>query len=212
MSDSFPWLLGIAAAWAAIGLMLAVVMGRRGHNSFGWLVTGTLLGPLGLVLAIDSWRHDEQWQPAPVPAEAPTPGAGPVDVLIGYDGSPESAAAADAVVALFGDRIGRLTAATVVSYGDLREEGRQAREALRALAARAPGRTFQLEVLAGHPATALATHAGEGGYDVVAIGTRGKGISKAFLGSAATELARSSKVPVLLVGGGPGREVAADVA
>ena len=33
--------IAIAAGWVATGLLLSIVMGRRGHDSFGWLVTGT---------------------------------------------------------------------------------------------------------------------------------------------------------------------------
>lgn len=76
-------------------------------------------------------------------------------------------------------------------------------DALRRLAGRNPGRGPQLEILHGHPATALARCATEGGYQLVAVGTRGTGITKAILGSAASELARASRVPVLLVGGRP---------
>jgi nucleotide-binding universal stress UspA family protein len=38
---------------------------------------------------------------------------------------------------------------------------------------------------------------------VIAVGTRGKGLSKAILGSAASELARDSGIPVMLVGERP---------
>ena len=41
---------------------------------------------------------------------------GPVDVLVGVDGSAESLAAAAVVGSLLGDRIGRFTLATVVDY------------------------------------------------------------------------------------------------
>ena len=202
MSDSFGLVvLVVGGAWLAMGLALAIVMGRRGHNSFGWLVLGTLLGPLGLALALDAGRHSERLEPAPLDGGAPARvGAGPVDVLVGYDGSPESAAALDAVVALFGDRIGRLTVATVVSFGDITEEERLAGERLRQLAGRASAAVPALEILHGHPSVALTELAIARGYELIAVGTRGKGISRAVLGSAASELARDSKVPILLVG------------
>ena len=41
----------------------------------------------------------------------------------------------------------------------------------------------------------------DAGYELIVVGSRGAGISKAILGSAATELARNSAVPVLVVGG-----------
>jgi nucleotide-binding universal stress UspA family protein len=199
MFDSFGFLGVIALIWVVTGVVLAVVMGRRGHNGFGWLVLGTLLGPFGVVLAVEAGRHTEQLTPQPVRDSAPvTAGAGPVAVLVGADGSPESEAAMISVVALLGDRIGRLTLATVVPYGDIPASDRQATEALRALAARAP--MADLTVLHGHPSAALRQCAVEGGYQLIVVGTRGRGLTKGILGSAATELAREGGIPVMLVG------------
>ena len=153
--------IAIAAGWVAIGLVLSIVMGRRGHDSFGWLVTGTLLGPLAVVLAIDARRRAEQLDPANLRKGPPAiASSGPIDVLVGFDGSPESRAAIDTVPTLLDDR---------------------------------------LELLHGQPAAALSEYAAEGGYSLIAVGTRGAGITKAILGSAATQLAEHSKVPVLLV-------------
>src|SRR4051794_19237002 len=120
MPDSFTAVLVIAACWAAIGIVLSTVMGRRGHSGFEWLVLGTLLGPLGVILAVDAWRHDEDLHEAVlVGGVHALPRRGPVDVLVGYDGSPESVAALDSALALLGERLGRLSVATVVSYGGL---------------------------------------------------------------------------------------------
>lgn len=207
MTESFGFFLAIAAAWLGIGIALSILMGRRGHNSFGWFALGALLGPLAVVLAFDARRHIERLEPATVAGGAPaTVGKGPVDVLVGYDGSPESDAAMEAVLDILGDRLGRLTVATVVPFGDIREQERLAAATLRGLAPRQPGRVPRLEVLHGHPSAALHQCALEGGYELIAVGTRGAGLSKAIVGSAATELARDSKVPVLLVGGHQGTD------
>lgn len=208
MFDSFGFFGVIAVTWVVIGFVLAVVMGRRGHNSFGWLVTGTLLGPLGVVLAVDA-GHREQLQLLPVRDAAPlVAGTGPVDVLVGADGSPESEAAMGSAVVLLGDRLGRLTLATVVPYGDIPAPERQATDALRALRTRVPA--ADLAVLHGRPAAALRQCAVEGGYQLIVVGTRGKGLTKGILGSAATELARECGIPVLLVGERQPVAVAAD--
>jgi nucleotide-binding universal stress UspA family protein len=192
--------IAIAVGWVATGLLLSIVMGRRGHDSFGWLVTGTVLGPLAIVLAIDARRRAEALQPASLFRGPPAiPSSGPIDVLVGFDGSPESRAAIDAVPALLGDRLGRLTVATVVPYGEIREQERLATDALRRLDGRTLGFECDLELLHGQPAAALTQYATEGGYELIAVGTRGAGITKAILGSAASKLAESSKVPVLLV-------------
>ena len=139
MSDSFGVVVAIAAGWVVIGLALSIVMGRRGHNSFGWLVLGALLGPLAVVLAVDA-RRAARSRPSRLAGAPRTPaGSGPIDVLVGYDGSPESVAALEGAVAILGQRIGRLTVATVVSYDDVREQERLATAKLRHFATGASG-------------------------------------------------------------------------
>jgi nucleotide-binding universal stress UspA family protein len=203
MFESGAFVIGVAGIWVAIGVVLSVVMGRRGHSGFEWLVLGTMLGPLGIVLAIDAGRHDELLRPVPVDAGALlTDGSGSIDVLVGYDGSPESAAALEAVVHLLGGRLGRLTVAGVVPYGSVRDDERRASSGLRGLAARTAAPAPRLEILHGHPSVALAQAAVDDGYDLLAVGTRGAGVTKSILGSAASELARHSKIPVLVVGTG----------
>ena len=64
-------------------------------------------------------------------------------------------------------------------------------------AQRFPALTPELELVHGHPATALAAAALEGGFELLAVGTTGQGHAHLF-GSAAAELARHSDVPVLL--------------
>ena len=202
MTDSLGFFVVIGAAWVAIGLVLSTVMGRRGHDGFSWLVLGTVLGPLAVVLAVEAGRHNELLRPAPVTGGASvSAGNGAVDVLVGYDGSPQSSAAIEAVSGLLGDRLGRLMVTTVIPYGDVREPERLATEALRRLIGRVPGTAPQFEILHGHPSTALSQYASERGYELIAVGSRGGGLTHAVLGSAASELARDSKVPVLLVGG-----------
>jgi len=202
MFDTLGFLVAVSTVWLVIGLTLSLVMGRRGHNSFGWLVVGTLLGPLAIILAVEARRHDEVLNPEALRgAEVATAGTGPVDVLIGYDGSPESAAALHFVRALFADRVGRLTVATVIPFGDIREQERIATEGLRRFA-REAGPVPEFQILHGRPSAALREYAIEAGYELIAVGTRGAGVAKAVLGSAATELAHGGgKVPVLLVGG-----------
>src|SRR5688572_10122278 len=80
-------------------------MGRRGHDGFSWLVLGALLGPLSIVLAVSAWRHDEVLD-SRVLARG-TRAAGPVDMLVGYDGSEASRVAAATAMDLFGDRHAR---------------------------------------------------------------------------------------------------------
>lgn len=190
--------LAVLVAWLLVGVSLSLFMGRRGYEGFSWLVIGTLLGPLALLVAVDTARASKERQPTVV-ADQPG-GGGPVDVLIGFDGSPEARAAAARVLELLGPRTGRLTLATVVAVDAVRDSKQAATAALQQQAERMAPWKPSLELLSGHHAAALQKLAAEDGYDLLVIGTRGAGRSKALLGSAATELARRSAVPVLLVG------------
>lgn len=201
MSDNLVLIL-IAASWLAIGFTLSLVMGRRGHGSFGWLILGTVLGPLALVLAIDAIRHDEVLKPVLVRQGTAGAPAGMIDVIAGYDGSPESKAAIEASIRLLGDRLGRLTVASVVPFDNIQEPERRARDDLRRIA-EAGGigdRITAFTVLHGRPSEALRQWAAEEGYDLIAVGARGSGMSKRVVGSNAHELAEGGKVPVLIVG------------
>ena len=201
MSNYVNIVLVVAAGWVAIGAGLSILMGRRGHNGFGWFVLGSMLGPLGLILAVDALRHEPAQEPArPVTGHA----GGPVDVLVGYDGSPESIAALATVGDLLGERTGRVVIATVVSLDGIAAEERDAEKGLSRMASRVPTLPVATEVLHGRPSVALAQRAAGGGFDLLVIGTRGKGLTKGLMGSAASELVRDSKVPVLVVGNGHG--------
>jgi nucleotide-binding universal stress UspA family protein len=120
---------------------------------------------------------------------------------VGFDGSPEATAALDAAISLLGPRLGRLTVARVIPYdapgGD--EEAATAR--LKQLCTEPSRSTAGFEILRGQAVEALGRRGVEGGYQLLTIGTRGAGFSKAVLGSTASGLARSSKLPVLMVGG-----------
>jgi nucleotide-binding universal stress UspA family protein len=68
----------LVGIWIGFGLLLALVMGRHGHDPFAWWLLGTLLGPPALPLAVSAERrHAEQAEHLRVGA----PGRGPVDVL-----------------------------------------------------------------------------------------------------------------------------------
>ena len=202
MSDSLSFVITIASLWLVIGLGLSLTMSRRGHSGFSWLVLGTVLGPLALALALDASRHEERLEPASLARPGSRRPSGLVDVLAGYDGSPESLAAIDTAAKLLGDRLGRLTVTTVVPYDDIVEPERLAIAALQRLAQTSSVNELvtDYKVLHGRPADALREWAIQDGYEVIAVGSRGMGMSKRLLGSAAYELARGGKVPVLVVG------------
>jgi nucleotide-binding universal stress UspA family protein len=190
--------IAVAAAWVAIGAVTAALMWRRGHDALSWLLMGFIFGPMAPLFAMEAWRRREA-------VEVVTPGAvrrdgGPVDVLVGVDGSPRSSSIVREASEVLGTRIGRLAVALVVPLEAGADSDRRAAETLRALSVGLPD--VRLEVLHGRPATALLEHTAEGGYDVLVVGARGAGLGTALLGSTARELVGTSKVPVLVIGGG----------
>jgi nucleotide-binding universal stress UspA family protein len=211
--SSTAFLSLLMATFACIGFVLAIVMGRLGHSPFAWGLLGFLLGPIALLLALVEVRNERPWWTRLVASG--DPGAGPVDVLVGIDGSPESAAATTAALELLGGRVGRLTLVAVTDLDDsyagreerLRLQGeleRQA-EAVRAWLGEREVRGKQmvvpeLKLMAGRPATILDTIAAEDGYGLLVVGARGAGLSSVLLGSVASKLAARASVPVLVVG------------
>jgi nucleotide-binding universal stress UspA family protein len=213
--SSTAFLSLLLATFACIGFVLAIVMGRLGYSWFGWGLLGLLLGPIGLLLALVEVRRERPWWTRLVASG--DRGGGPVDVLVGIDGSPESAAAATAALELLGGRVGRLTLVAVTdldnSYAGREERLRMEAELERqAAVVRAwlrkrdrpvqaePTVVPELRLMAGRPASTLDTVAAEEGYDLLVVGARGAGLSRVLLGSVASRLAARASVPVLVVG------------
>jgi nucleotide-binding universal stress UspA family protein len=188
------------AVWLSIGISLALVMGRRGHGAFQWLLLGAVLGPIALPLALARIRDERR--PQTQELAAGVRGSGAIDVLVGIDGSPESQAALGSAVELLGPRIGRLTLAWVTEFDDTsaqaRENTKRAVESLERSAEAANVTEPGMVLLSGRPADALTDQARHEGYQLLVVGRRGRGATKALLGSTASRLARTD-VPVLIV-------------
>jgi nucleotide-binding universal stress UspA family protein len=196
----------IGALWIVIGVSASIVMGRRGYSPFAWLLLGSILGPLVIPLAVGTIRGArEDPTVLPHPFRESVGGAGTVDLLVGIDGSVHSEDALRAALALFGNRIGRLTLADVIDYDSAmsgrfpRDTERLAIEGLEGLAASVGAIAPDTVLLVGQPAEALIEHAAEDGYEVLVVGRRGHGASNVLLGSTATRLAEGAGIPVLVV-------------
>ena len=197
MQILFIWL----AVALTIGITLAVVMGRRGHSAFEWFLLGVILGPIALLLAWGRVRSEAASRNREIVDAVPGSGTGPVDVLVGIDGSAESETALQTAVEILGPRIGRLTLAGVTEfdYGSSQAQAdtKRALDGLRAMAASASVSLPGIMILSGRAADALSEHALRDGYQLLVVGRRGRGASKAILGSTAEKLA-SAPIPVLV--------------
>ena len=139
-------------------------------------------------------------------------------VLVGWDGSPGSAAALRTAAALIGEGPGRVIALAIVpSPPQLEEEPGQAAaeatggshmhrafEATRAAIGAALPTRISLHTEEGrHAARSLCDHATEHGFDLLVLGRHGDGgVLHPKLGHVAEAAARASRVPVLLVSAG----------
>jgi nucleotide-binding universal stress UspA family protein len=187
----------VLLAWIGLGAVQALFLGRRGFDGLSWFLIGVVLGPLSVLVAWNCVRRDERLQPRTL--RDGVPGRGPTDVLIGFDGSPESRAAIRAVEDTVGAQLGRVALATVLHFDDPPEDEHRRVAALEAVGAPIAGVLPELIVVRGHPATALADAARVGNFDVLAIGSTGDGHAHVF-GSAAKELVQRCTVPVLVAG------------
>jgi nucleotide-binding universal stress UspA family protein len=195
-------LLVLFMSFVTIGVAASIFMGRRGHNPFAWLLLGAMLGPLVIpviAVAVNEERMRERRE-----VVGGTSAGGPIDVLVGIDGSPEAEAALHAASALIGPLIGRLTLATVEDFDTAGSRTpldleRRAVETLERVASSVEARRPGAVVLTGRPADALMRYAVDEGYEVIAIGRRGRGANKAVMGSTASRLTAGADVPVLVV-------------
>lgn len=203
-------ILVVILLWLVIGFALGVYEARRGHWRWLWLL-GAIGGPFAIPLARQIEQNEALAHPIVV---SPGSGRGPgsADILAGVDGSPESIDAARQAVEVLGGRLGGLTLALVTDYdiheavdGPVDADHPNVAEQRLALEDAARRLTEQVGfepatvLLSGSPAQALADHARSTPFDVVAIGSRGRGASKRLLGSCAEHLASRSPVPVLIL-------------
>src|ERR1043165_1368164 len=90
-------------AWVIEALVLGYLMGRRGYQAGVWVFVGIVFGPIGVLLALSVVLRPAAHEPHLLHGGHRR--AGRVDVLVGIDGSAESAAAVGRVLDLFGDRV-----------------------------------------------------------------------------------------------------------
>lgn len=191
--------------WAFIGVVAAVVMGRRGHALYPWVALGVVLGPLVIPLTVSAVRREESAsEPTIMRTELRSPA---LAVLVGVDGSEDAMGALVTAIGLLGNRIGRLTIATVLDFALEQTSAGRGEQALAvemlATHALVAGELLEREVettmLHGRPADALVQHALDGNYDLIVVSPRGKGASRVLFGSVASQLARGAGVPVVIL-------------
>ena len=197
----------LLAFWLLSASAILIYMVRRGHNPTRWVVIAFLTGPFAILAA--AWARRQAKKVRSRVQSWGTQGGGALSVLVGVDGSAAAHDAAVGAVAAFGDRLGRLTLATVIDFESAAAEdpsdARLAAEALlseEALSIRLnAGIDPRTVVLAGSPASALVEHALSANDTWLVIGTHGKGDAEWLQGSAAAILTDHPPVPIMVIGG-----------
>lgn len=182
----------IAAAWVAFGIAAALVMHRRGHDTFSWAVLFIVLGPLALPVAVSVDRH-----PPPEPEPPGGNRSGALDALVAHDGTAPADAALDAALSVFGAALTSVTIAAVVDAEAVttvrgRTTIEEAERRLSSVARRAADvvqAPVDTIVLHGEPAHTLERFAADHGYEVIVAGSHC---------ATSKRLAAGSSVPVLI--------------
>jgi len=190
----------IALTWVVTGLVVAFFMRRRGFDFYPWLALGTMLGPLVVPLAVERVRfHGVTEREA---KSTPTPPRRGLDILVGLDGSGESAAALVSAVELFGPLMTSLTIATVLDYDSESFGGLESRQAAQTMLEEAASRidleVVETRILFGRADRALAEYARANGVEMIVVGARGRGATEALFGSITSRLVGGCKLPVLV--------------
>jgi nucleotide-binding universal stress UspA family protein len=191
--------------WAFIGVVAAVVMGRRGHALYPWAALGVVLGPLVIPLMVGAVRREQSASESTIiRTQLRSP---ELAVLVGVDGSEDAMGALVSAIGLFGNRIGRLTIATVLDFALEQTTAGRHEQALAVemltthalVAGELLEREVETTMLHGRPADALVQHALNGNYDLIVVSPRGKGASRVLFGSVASQLAGGAGVPVVIL-------------
>lgn len=200
----------IVLLWLLVGFALGLYEARRGHWHWLWLL-GAIAGPLAIPLARQIEQNERLARPLDVTA-ATGRGPGGVRLLAGIDGSDESIDAARRAANLLGSRLGDFTLAMVIDF-DLHEavpgplspdhprvaDERAILESAAASLDASLGFAPATVLLSGAPAEALRQQATDARFDLLAVGSRGRGMTKRLVGSCASQLAQGSPVPALIM-------------
>jgi nucleotide-binding universal stress UspA family protein len=187
----------VIAVWLLAGVVPALLMMRRGHGSWYWVLIGIGLGPFAAPVLWERMEGDESGISGIV--EAPgrrSPGA---SVLVALDGSASGSQAIGFVDRILDPAATSVTLVTVLDF-DADTTARDAAAGLLEEASKALARFSPRALLVTGPALEQLLELIEReNPGLVVVGARGSGLTKAVLGSVSQGLLRRSGAPVVVL-------------
>jgi nucleotide-binding universal stress UspA family protein len=196
--------------WAIVVItsmvLVAYLAKRWGRDPFGWALLGAVMGPIALV-GLAGTRQSDMQHPSPFETATPRPNGSPL--LAAVDGAPASTRVANYIAAMHRPDA-EVVLLTVLPHearpGDawagLPDEHQRRVDAATAEAARILGEAgMRPRVVVGYgsPAEEILRCATEERAEVIILGRRGAGLTKALLGSVSDRVVREAKSPVVVV-------------
>ena len=205
--------------WLAYHIVFAVLSAysasRWGRDPFGWLLIGTVLGPIGFLVLVAMHRDDiRRSRPTLASSGTRDRGKPQTRILVAVDGSASSAAAVKHVIEHLGAAVQGVTVASVLpieaangvaARAESLRRQRVDEEIDRHLGAacasfQAAGISCETVVRFGDPAGEILELAREGGYELIVMGRRGLGgAAKLLLGSVSDRVVKQAPCPVTVV-------------
>jgi nucleotide-binding universal stress UspA family protein len=203
-------LFEVLSVWLAVvivsGLVVAYLARRWGRDPFGWLILSAAMGPIAIVALVGTRQSDTRRATTRRPgSSASTAGA---RVLIASDGSAAGPACASYVAGAHGD------AGDVIVLAVLPHEARPGRAQRSQLdydervaastdstvdALKAAGISPRRVVAFGAPGEEIVRQADAEAVDLIVVGRRGRGMSKAIFGSTSDYVLKNATRPVTVV-------------
>ncbi len=199
------------AVWLAVvlasGLIAAYLARRWGRDPFGWLLLSAAMGPIAIVALIGTRQSDVERSQASTRESSAQ--SGRPRVLIASDGSDAGPACARHVAQTHGDAVEVIVLAVLpheAQPGTSEQSIRDYDERVAAItdrtvdALRHTGISSRRVVAFGSPGEEIIRQADAEGAELIVVGRRGGGMSRALLGSTSDYVLKHATRPVTVVG------------
>ncbi|TFC52186.1 universal stress protein [Cryobacterium shii] len=199
----------VLVGWILVGLSVALVMIRRGHDVVIWLVLGVAAGPFAIALAGLGAYLERQIPVLKTVEITDQPRTDQlltdrIRMLAGIDGSDAATHAVVAAATMFGARLSSVTLLTTLDYDTAFGASAARVDRIIGDAQAAAVRTLSAMGLRPHSARAsggaaeqIALSAASGHYDLIVLGSHRRRQSP--LGSVTNRVAERSPIPGLII-------------